>query len=141
MAGVDWLITEGPPTVAEYARLRQAVGWPPVDPRAASAALNASLFAVRVALQDDVIGMGRIIGDGGLYFYVQDVMILPEHQKGGLGRRIMQTLTRWLDDHAPPGAFVGLMAARGAAGFYRRHGFAERPPDAPGMFRIEAPRG
>ena len=37
-------------------------------------------------------------------------------------------------------AFVGLMAAAGAAAFYRRYGYEPRPPDRPGMFKIVARR-
>ena len=31
------------------------------------------------------VGMGRILGDGGWYFHVVDMAVLPEHQRRGLG--------------------------------------------------------
>ncbi|GER89902.1 hypothetical protein KDW_40640 [Dictyobacter vulcani] len=82
-----------------------------------------------------MIGCGRVIGDGGLCFYVQDIIVLPGYQGQGLGRRIMEKIMDYLRENAHPGGFVGLMAAKGAAGFYLKYGFLERPtPDyGPGM--------
>jgi len=84
----------------------------------------------------DAVGCGRVVGDGGVYFYVQDVIVLPELQGLGWGARIMDAVMRYLDASAPPGSFIGLMAAKDVEGFYRRYGFDRRPDDRPGMFRI-----
>jgi hypothetical protein len=47
----------------------------------------------------------------------------------------MDKVMLYLQANAHSGGFVGLMAARGAAGFYLKYGFIERPtPDyGPGM--------
>jgi hypothetical protein len=57
-------------------------------------------------------------------------------QQKGLGKRIMQPILTYLEEHARPGAFVGLMAASGVAEFYTQFGFAVGPPERPGMFRL-----
>lgn len=88
-----------------------------------------------------VIGCGRVVGDGGIYFYVQDVMILPAYQKQGLGRRIMDAIMAYISAHARSNSFIGLMAADGVAPFYYRYGFGERPPNRPGMFRMWKAQG
>jgi ribosomal protein S18 acetylase RimI-like enzyme len=84
----------------------------------------------------ELVGYGRIVGDGSVYFYIQDIIVLPEHRGQGLGHGIMSRVMAYLAEHAYPDSFIGLMAAQGAAGFYERYGFAERPPDRPGMFLI-----
>jgi GNAT superfamily N-acetyltransferase len=84
----------------------------------------------------DIIGCGRVVGDGGVYFYVQDVMVLPAYQRQGLGRRIMDAIMAYISAHAGSNSFIGLMAANGVAPFYYRYGFTERPPNRPGMFRM-----
>ncbi len=89
----------------------------------------------------NVIGCGRVVGDGGIYFYVQDVMVLPAYQKQGLGRRIMDAIMAYIAAHARSNSFIGLMAADGVAPFYYRYGFGERPPNRPGMFRMWKARG
>jgi ribosomal protein S18 acetylase RimI-like enzyme len=87
-------------------------------------------------LKNKVVGCGRVIGDGGIYFYIQDIIVLPEFQGKGIGRRIMDAVMEYLKAHARDGAFVGLMAAKGVSKFYERYGFKERPSDAPGMFLV-----
>ena len=56
---------------------------------------------VSVVFDGDTIGMGRIIGDGGCFFRVVDIAVLPEHQGKGLGKRIMKALTDHLSEQVP----------------------------------------
>lgn len=89
-----------------------------------------------MVFENEVIGHGRIIGDGGIYYHIQDVIVSPEFQGQGIGERIMNSLMGYIKAHAHTNAFVGLMAAKGTAGFYKRFGFNERPPNGPGMFMV-----
>jgi GNAT superfamily N-acetyltransferase len=120
----EYVLIERPPTVAEYQRLREVVGWGNLDAEATEIGLRNALFSVCVVYQDDVIGCGRVVGDGGIYFYIQDVIVLPEFQGKGIGKRIMATIINYLEAHAHPNAFVGLMAAKGVSTFYEPYGFA-----------------
>jgi len=131
-----YILAERTPTAEEYHRLREAVGWDTKDIDAAEAGLGNSLFSVCVLFEGEVIGCGRIIGDDGIYFYIQDVIVLPEFQGQGIGQRIMVSLMDYLKANAPAKAFIGLIAAKGMAGFYKRFGFTERPADAPGMYLV-----
>ena len=132
----EYILVERPPTVEEYQRLREAVGWESVDVEATEIGLRNALFSVCAIYKDKVIGCGRVVSDGGIYFYIQDIIVLPEFQGKGLGRRMMDAVMGYLSSHAHPNAFIGLMAAKGVSEFYEKYGFAERPPDRPGMFRI-----
>ena len=78
------LIEYRSPTVTEYMSLRNLVGWWETDENATGMALENSLFSVVAIEQDTVVGFGRIIGDEGLYFYIQDLIIHPEFQAKGL---------------------------------------------------------
>jgi GNAT superfamily N-acetyltransferase len=130
------VLVERNPTLEEYRRLRRAVGWLDVETEAIEIGLQNSLFSVCVISENRVIGCGRVIGDSGIYFYIQDIIVLPEFQGKGIGRRIMHAIMEYLRAHARDGAFVGLMAAKGVSKFYEQHGFKKRPPDAPGMFCV-----
>ncbi len=61
-------LIERSPTVEEYLKLRQAVGWGNVDIEAAKIGLQNSFFSVCAIYKDEVIGCGRVVGDEGLYF-------------------------------------------------------------------------
>jgi len=131
----EYALVERPPAVEEYQALRCAVGWGEADMNAARISLQNSLYWVCVLKDQQVIGCGRVIGDGALCFYVQDIIVLPQYQGRGLGRRIMDKVMEYLRANAHRGGFVGLMAAKGAEGFYLKYGFMTRPTKdyGPGM--------
>lgn len=101
--------------VEKYQNLRAKTGWGCKNPEATKTALDNSLFSVCVMLENDVIGFGRVIWEGGIYLYIQDVIVLPEYQKQGVGRFIMDAIMDYLKTHSLPGTFVGLMAAKEAS--------------------------
>jgi GNAT superfamily N-acetyltransferase len=83
------------------------------------------------------IGIGRIIGDSGLYYYIQDIMVDPVYQSKGIGRKIMSILMEYVEQNAKPGAFIALMAAKGLETYYKKFGFQPRPAEGPGMYYIK----
>jgi N-acetylglutamate synthase-like GNAT family acetyltransferase len=129
-------LIERAPTLAEYRALCTAVGWAEIiDFEAAPASLERSLFGV-VAVDDGrVIGMGRLVGDGALYFYVQDVAVDPAYQHEGVGEAIVARLVAHVRARVTREAFVALFAVAGTEPFYGRHGF-ERRDQMVGMFQV-----
>lgn len=124
------------PSVEEYRKLRSLVGWWDTDGEATRIALKNSLFAVVAIESDAVVGIGRIAGDGGLYFYIQDLIVQPGDQSKGIGRAIMKELMAYIETNAKPGSYIALMAAKGLQNYYERFGFEARNADAPGMYLV-----
>ncbi len=126
-------IEEGLPTAEEYNRLRAEAGWGTYDLETAARWLPASLYGV-CALDDrgSTVGMARVVGDGGLVFYVQDVVVAAAWRGQGIGKRLMERVMAFVASRAAPGAVVGLMAAAGKEAFYERFGFARRPSERAG---------
>ena len=118
-----------PPTPAEFVALRAQVGWGELDPVMAGNSLANTLFHVTIREQETLVGMGRVVGDGVLYFYIQDVVVAPGYQGHGIGRMIMDAIEEYLVTATQPGATVGLLAAQGKEGFYTRYGYLERSGD------------
>ena len=131
----EYQVVEQIPTVEDYLALREAVGWGRLDEQVTARGLTHALFTVCLLHEGNVIGCGRVIGDGGLYFYLQDIIVHPEFQGKGLGKRLMEAILAYLEEHVLPGAFIGLMAAKDVSNFYTKFGFTVRPPERPGMFR------
>jgi GNAT superfamily N-acetyltransferase len=130
-------LQEGTPPVQSYRRLRQAAGLTPRSSEQSLPALSGSWWGCH-AVHDatgDVVAMGRIIGDGGWYFHLADMATLPDHQRRGLGDLILGTLLDRIREHAPPGAFVSLMADPPGRRLYARHGFTEDREASIGMAR------
>ncbi|AEO61111.1 hypothetical protein MYCTH_2310977 [Thermothelomyces thermophilus ATCC 42464] len=56
---------------------------------------------------ETVVAMGRIIGDGGWYFHIADMAVLPAHQRRGLGGAVLSHLLAHIKAHAPRGGGEG----------------------------------
>lgn len=120
----EWRLETRVPMPDEHRRLAEAVGWRDAfDWATLPASLDASLFGVVVRAGDAVVGMGRLVGDGVKYFYVQDVAFDPAWQGRGIGQAIVDALLGWIGEVAPSTAFVGLFATEAAMPLYRRNGF------------------
>ena len=73
------------PTVDEQRAVATAVGWGEhFDWASIGASLVGSLHGVVALDGDEVVGVGRRVGDGVRYGYVQDVMVRPEASDEGL---------------------------------------------------------
>lgn len=123
-------------TAKEFLALRQSVGWQGKEEQIANALLH-SLYVVQVCVNGETVGMGRLVGDGSIIVYLQDVVVAPKYQGMGLGRGIVELLLAYVRGITPPGntIAVGLMAAKGKESFYQHLGFVPRPNENedPGM--------
>ena len=133
---MNLLYVDRVPMPGEHRRLAESVGWTHAfDWDAMPASLAASVCGVTVERDGETVAMGRVVGDGVYYFYVQDVVVLPELQGQGIGDEVLRRLVARVDEIAPPKAFIGLFAAGESPRFYERHGFAVHQ-GMTGMFRV-----
>jgi ribosomal protein S18 acetylase RimI-like enzyme len=86
------------------------------------------LISVAAIHKNQVIGMGRVIGDRVIMCYILDLIVLPEFQGRGIGKAIMENLIAYVKDSALP--TIGLFTAeKGLEKFYEKFGFFIRPSD------------
>ena len=121
------------PGVDEYLALRVAAGLSAMSVEGAMAGLPASWCAVCVRIDDELIGMGRVVGDGGLFLFVVDIAVTPAWQGMGLGRQIMADLMAQVHERAAPRTMVGLIADGTVYRLYEQFGFKRVAPAAHGM--------
>ena len=71
---------------------------------------------------DEPIGMGRIVGDGAVICYVQDLIVIPEKQSDGIGGMILNRLKKFVAQEGIPGTTMmfDLMCAKGRENFYEK---------------------
>ena len=130
----EYSIVERIPTATQFTSLCNAVGWG--QSRSAeyvAKGLSGSTLCVCALHGDDVVGFGRLIGDGFMKLYVEELIVHPDHQRNGLGTRIMQKLMAYVDERCSGGCLVGLFTLDRLDEFYGRFGFKRRPDDRPGM--------
>jgi ribosomal protein S18 acetylase RimI-like enzyme len=124
-----------PPVLSDYLALRARAGLTPPTREQAIAGLDGGWAACHVVHVETgaTVGMGRLLGDGGWYFHVIDMAVLPDHQRRGIGDAILTQLLTRIREDAPPGAYVNLLADPPGRALYARHGFRESAPGSIGM--------
>ena len=126
-------------TAKDFLKLRESAGWPLPKDQQLEAGLKNSLVTIAAVHEKQIIGMGRLIGDGFINCYIQDVIVYPEYRGKGIGTAIMEKLIAYAKDNGFSGTHItiGLFAAKGKEKFYRQFGFVERPiengPQGAGM--------
>lgn len=124
-------------TVDEYLSLRNQVHWKPLSREQAARAIAGSLLTVKAYWNGRLVGMGRIVGDGAVICYVQDLIMIPEVQGHGIGSALLKHLKAYVESITLEGTemMFDLMCAKGRESFYEAHGFTARPTDSlgPGM--------
>ena len=122
-----------------YLSLRKQVGWIALEPSQAQKALDNSLKIYTVYDDDRPVGMGRIVGDGAVICYIQDLIIIPAYQGRHVGSRLIERLIGYVREMTAPQTrmMLCLMCAKGREKFYEKHGFIARPTPAlgPGMIQ------
>ncbi|MEM1314502.1 MAG: GNAT family N-acetyltransferase [Pseudomonadota bacterium] len=135
-------LREGLPSPEDFAAFRAACGWGRVSPDAARRALAGSLFGmVAEAPGGALAGFGRVVGDGALNLYLQDVIVREDLRGRGLGARLAEALTERAMARLAPGGALGLLSAVAAEPLYARLGFQTRPAPGygPGMSMFAPP--
>lgn len=74
--------------------LYNSVGWSAYtkEPQLLFAALAGSSAVAAAEVDGVLIGLARVVSDGASICYLQDVLVHPEHQRTGLGARLVSLL-------------------------------------------------
>jgi GNAT superfamily N-acetyltransferase len=114
----------------DYRRLRAAIGWG--EPAAGDEALQAALDRTwNVAARDggELVGIGRLRDDGAVYATIWDMIVLPDRQRAGIGRAILELLLA----RARGRTIVALVATPAGRVLYEAYGFAAESEGSVGM--------
>lgn len=125
--------------VETYLALRACVHWKILSKEQAEAALKNSIYIVTAYMGSSCVGMGRLVGDGAVICYVQDLIVLPQAQAQGIGSKVLTALKAYVEKLRieQTEMMFCLMSAKGREDFYKKHGFLARPTDqlGPGMIQ------
>lgn len=109
----------------DFIRLRIEAGFAEVPLEHARKALQNGLINVSAIYNGKLVGMGRLVGDGAMYWYLQEIIILPQFQRKGIGTMIVNHLVDYAKANSVAGKFttIGGVSAKGKEPFYKKMGF------------------
>lgn len=128
------ILLEDKLTAKQFCNLQESVGFGIPNYQQIEKAINNSIYSISAIVDGEIVGMGRLIGDGARIFYIQDVFIKPEYQRKGIGKLIVEKLLEYIKSHGVINSniMVGLMAAKDKEEFYQKLGFRIRPNEKEG---------
>ncbi|MDE6596289.1 MAG: GNAT family N-acetyltransferase [Oscillospiraceae bacterium] len=76
--------------------LRASVGFRQILPEQLNAGLNGSALVVSAYDKSQIVGMARLIWDGGIVALITDVLVLPEYKMHGIEEEMITQLLDFL---------------------------------------------
>jgi len=132
-------ILENVLTTTDFIKLYESAGWGKKCEDIVQVSLENSYVTFAVVEEENVIGMARLLGDGGMAFYLKDFVILPEFQGKGIGKELLDYVQKYIRTQLKDGwqTKLELMSAKGKEEFYKKFGFEERPSQYTGAGMVK----
>jgi GNAT superfamily N-acetyltransferase len=102
--------------------LFEKVNWRTRLPEEIKKAFHQSTWTLFVFQDDQLVAFGRTIDDGRYYAMLGDIVVDPDFQGRGLGKKLVKTLNEKLVNYH----FVTLTAAPGKDAFYKSLGWKKQ---------------
>lgn len=96
--------------------------------------VKGSYVFVGAFINNELIGMGRVLSDGVSDAYIQDVIVLKEYRNRGIGSKIINFLISFLMNKNI--RWIGLISEPAAENFYSKLGFKKMEKYIPYRYYI-----
>jgi len=121
-------------TAEDYLAIEKQMGGQYTTMEQAVCAMSHQLFSIAAVHNGKIIGIARLNGDAAIFWYVNDVWVLPEYRGMGIASELVNRLIHYIKTNSFPNTYVSvcLMAAVGKESFYEKFGFIRRPTENDG---------
>ena len=105
--------------------LRKSVGFRQIHPEQLQAGLEGSTLIIAAYNQDRIVGMARLIWDGGCVALIYDIFVVPEYQMHDIKTLMINRIIDFLQSKLKPGfgIQVDVKAWNNQINFYENIGF------------------
>lgn len=115
-------------TFEEYKYLRGTTDWTQLTDEQVSNIIKHTPFKVRGKVDGKTVAMGKAVFDFGYNAFLSDIIVAPEAQGKGIGKKIVLRLVELVKANVRDTDYIQfcLLAAPGKDGFYEKLGFVKR---------------
>ncbi|MCR5600868.1 MAG: GNAT family N-acetyltransferase [Ruminococcus sp.] len=131
---MDYTIHENTLKTDRFIELWESAGWGSLDRELVETSLKNSYVTFEVRDGEKTIAMARLIGDGAMAFFLKDLVVLPEYQGKGVGRRLLTHIEEYIRSQLKEGwwSYLQLMSAKDKEEFYLKCGYKAHPHERSG---------
>ena len=122
------MIQENNLTYEEYMDIINSVGWKYTSKRLLEKSLENSI-TTKYVIDNETVGMARMVTDFGYMALIADVIVKPEYQGKGIGKKLINNLLDRAKSSLEEGEqmMIQLLSADGKKEFYKKFGFKDKP--------------
>lgn len=126
-------------TAKEFLKLYRSAGWDAPLEEQVEVAIKNSIITFSINLDDEIVGMARLIGDKAMTYYIKDFVISPNHQNKGLGSLLLGEIEKYILENIDKlwAVSLELISSNEGINFYKNKGFVECPCDFLGSGMIK----
>lgn len=123
-------------SVEEFLEVIESVGFKTYSKEQVEKALTNTMYMVKATIDDEVVGIGRVVGDYSIVCCLSDICVKPDFQGRGIGLKIVSELKRMIEDGVKKGEKmqIELTPTAGNEEFYKKAGFKYKPDVITGMY-------
>lgn len=116
--------------------LRDLLGWKKVSEEQFVRSLKNTMCSVSIKNNDDVIAIGRVVGDYYTKGLLSDILVNPKYQGMGYGKIIINNLLEQIKDNLNTGDLFMLEASPTCSNrdFYVKCGLKYKPENQDGVY-------
>jgi len=122
--------------VDDYKNLMASAGWKILSDEQHEKALENSMCITIAEDGDKIVGMARLVGDNSTHGLICNVVVLPEYQNRGIGKKLVEMIKEYVYDNLKENEqfLIELLPTSGKRDFYIKCGFKYKPQHMDGMY-------
>lgn len=120
----------------DFVNIRENLEWNTIPIDLVRKAIDGSMINISVFEENKCVGVGRIVGDNALKGMLTDIMVLKDYQNKGVGKLIVTTLIKELEEFVKEGECFQLEASptKDNRDFYIKCGLKYKPENQDGVY-------
>lgn len=122
--------------VEEFIEMVESVGWKTYSKEQVKKALINTMYMIKISYNNEVVGIGRVVGDYSIVCILTDICVKPKFQGKGIGLKIVNELKKMIENGVNVGdkMQIELTPTAGNEEFYKKAGFKYKPDVITGMY-------
>ncbi|MBR3116393.1 MAG: GNAT family N-acetyltransferase [Bacilli bacterium] len=116
--------------------IREILGWKDVSIEQLQKGIDNTMCKVTIKNDEDIIAVGRLVGDYSCKGVLSDIMVNPKYQKQGFGKIVVTSLLKQAEDTLKSGELFMVEATptSGNRDFYVKCGMKYKPENQDGVY-------